>query len=207
MTDNDLVRTRRSLHAVAELVLAGPQWRASRDIRLRVTPGGFSTVAAPDLRVAGTELIAGNDRHRIEGTSATLASALGVTAGMPQGVYHEGSGSTPADELVLDQAAAQRIVDSLALGDVALRSLAPGEEPVLWPEHFDVGIRVDEINYGVSPGDGFLAEPYAYVGVAPIPGDPFWNAPFGAARPMTQFTDARAVQAFFIDGRDRVAGR
>ena len=34
-----LVATRRSLHGVAELVIAGPQHRATGTIRLRVTPG------------------------------------------------------------------------------------------------------------------------------------------------------------------------
>jgi hypothetical protein len=33
----------------------------------------------------------------------------------------------------------------------ALRSFAPGLEPVLWPEHFDLGIKLDEVNFGVSP--------------------------------------------------------
>lgn len=205
MTDADPVRTRRTLHAVAELVLAGPQWRDSNDIRLRVVPGGFRTVAAPDLRVAGTYVVSGNHRLPIEGTSEKLAAALGVIAGMPESVYHEGSGMTPADELTLDPDAAQRIIGALEMGDIALRLLAPDEEPVLWPEHFDVGIRVDEINYGVSPGDGYLTEPYAYVGADPVPGDPFWNAPFGAARPMTEFIDAGAVQEFFLGGRDRFA--
>ena len=37
-------------------------------------------------------------------------------------------------------------------------------QPVLWPEHFDLAIDVDEVNYGVSPGDGYHGAPYAYVG-------------------------------------------
>lgn len=37
-----------------------------------------------------------------------------------------------------------------ALGDEAPRWLAPDEEPLRWPEHFDIGRTVDEINYGVS---------------------------------------------------------
>ena len=49
--------TRRSLHGVAELVLAGPQYAASQSIRLCVTPGGFGTVTTPDLRVEGLELV------------------------------------------------------------------------------------------------------------------------------------------------------
>ena len=45
--------TRRSLHGVAELVLAGPQYRTSGSIELRVTPGGFATTVAPDLGSKG----------------------------------------------------------------------------------------------------------------------------------------------------------
>ncbi len=57
-----------------------------------------------------------------------------------------------------------------------------------------MAIRVDDINFGVSPGDGFIEEPYAYVGVASPPaGDPFWNAPFGAAVPLREFPDATGL--------------
>ena len=90
----------------------------------------------------------------------------------------------------------------MALGDEALRAFAPDEEPVLWPEHFDVGITVDEVNYGVSPGDGFHAEPYAYVGPWQVPAaDDFWDAPFGAARALDSLGTAEAVQRFFEEGR------
>jgi len=206
-SDSVLVQTRRTLHAVAELVLAGPQWRESKDIRLRVVPDGFRTVSAPDLRVAGTQVFAGDDPHPIQGTSKQLGAALGVRAGMPDGVYEAGSAMSPDDELVIDLDAAQRLIAAFEMGDAALRQLAPNEEPVLWPEHFDVGIRVGEINYGVSPGDEFLPAPYAYVGVAPVPPDPFWNAPFGAARPVTEFVDASDLLAFFVDGRDQFVAR
>jgi len=71
------------------------------------------------------------------------------------------------------------------LGADALVAFAPAETPVLWPEHFDVAIRVQDATFGVSPGDGFIEEPYAYVGVSrPPAGDAFWNAPFGAAVPL-----------------------
>jgi len=48
--------TRRSLHGVAELLIAGPQHRAHGTIRLRATPGGFGAVATA-LRVAGSDLV------------------------------------------------------------------------------------------------------------------------------------------------------
>ena len=74
---------------------------------------------------------------------------------------------------------------------------------MLWPEHFDVAIRVEGVNYGVSPGDGYLGEPYAYVGVDPVPSDPFWNAPFGAARPLADLPGVDAVVAFFEEASRR----
>ena len=51
---------------------------------------------------------------------------------------------------------------------------------MLWPEHFDVAVTEDEVNYGVSPGDDFHPLPYAYVGPWTSRIGVFWNAPFGA---------------------------
>jgi hypothetical protein len=60
------------------------------------------------------------------------------------------------------------------------------------------------VNYGVSPGDTHIAEPYAYVGpFTPREGE-FWNAPFGAARPVADLGDAAAIKAFFTEGKTRV---
>lgn len=87
-------------------------------------------------------------------------------------------------------------------GDAALRSFAPDEEPVLWPEHFDVGISVDEVNYGVSPGDSTHIGPYAYVGPWTAREGAFWNAPFGALRDAAELPDVDAVVSFFQAGRD-----
>ena len=54
---SDLETTRLSLHAVAELLLGGPQYEQSKSIHLRVTPGGFGTVAAPAVRVQGESVV------------------------------------------------------------------------------------------------------------------------------------------------------
>ena len=49
--------------------------------------------------------------------------------------------------------------------------------------------------------------PYAYVGPWAVPAaDDFWDAPFGAARPISELADADAVLAFFVEGRDRLGG-
>jgi hypothetical protein len=200
-----LAETRRALHAVAELVLAGPQYRRTGTIRLRVVNGGFATTREPAVAVEGAELVAEGVRLGVsERTCAELAAALGVEAGKPEDLYKDGSGVRADEVLKADSAAAHHLAECFVRGEAALRRFAPevpDRERVLWPEHFDVAITVDEINYGVSPGDGYLAEPYAYVGPwQPREGD-FWNAPFGATRVMRELPDADAVVAFFTEGR------
>lgn len=198
-----LAATRRALHGVAEAVLAGPQYRRHKDIRLRATAGGFGTVTEPDLRVDAGTLVAGSVRIPMAGhTYASLAAAAGVEATVLQHeVYSEGPDVRLDQTITLDPDAARHLAHCIAIGDEALRRLAPDAERVLWPEHFDIGSTADEINYGVSPGDTYLAEPYAYVGPWHLPTGPFWNAPFGAARPLRDLPDADAVLAFFHDGR------
>ena len=87
-----------------------------------------------------------------------------------------------------------------------MRDLDATQTPILWPEHFDVGITLGEVNYGLSPGDSGHDLPYAYVGPwTPRAGD-FWNEPFGASRPLADLGDARAVLEFFRAGQHQ-AGR
>lgn len=196
--------TRRSLHGVGELLIAGPQHRAHGTIRLRPTPGGFGGVAV-DLRVAGTDLVWEGGRAPLSGTYRALAAAAGVEPGPPEGVYHDSSGAGPDDEIVVDPVAAAELADWFARGDAGLRAFAPERTPVLWPEHFDLAIDLDEVNYGVSPGDAGHPEPYAYVGPWTPREGPFWNAPFGALRPASELPDAAAVAAFFAEGRAAAA--
>ena len=124
---------------------------------------------------------------------------------MPQGKYAGGSGASPADRIHADPAAAQVIAAAFGDGDAALRMLDPAASPVIWPEHFDIGITIGEVNYGVSPGDDHLAGPYAYVGPWTQRQGSFWNVTFGAARPLTELPDAAAIHQFFDEGR-RLAG-
>jgi hypothetical protein len=156
-SSTNLIATRRALHGVAELVLAGPQYRAAGSIRLRVIPGGFATVVGPRLRVEEDHLVAGDARVPMTGRSyAKLAAEAGVEAGAPAGLYSDGSGVDSDEPIAIDPAAARTIITAFAEGDRAMRELAPGIDPVLWPEHFDIGISVDAVNYGVSPGDSYL---------------------------------------------------
>jgi hypothetical protein len=204
MADSALARTRHSLHGIAELVLAGPEYRRSGTIRLAPRPGGFGTVAAPDLRIDGDALVAADRRFPVAGmTLGDLARQAGVEAGRPDGVYQGGSGASVDDVVEIEPAVARVLADCYARGAAALHLLVGDQTPVLWPEHFDLGISDNEINYGVSPGDSWLDEPYAYVGPRQTRTGEFWNAPFGAAQPMRQLTDARAVFEFMNEGRKR----
>jgi hypothetical protein len=196
----DLTPTRTALHAVAELLLAGPQYDASGTIRLRVVPGGIATVAEPDLRLAATELSGPSGRHALSGTYAEAAAAIGVTARSLGDVYRDHVDVGTGDAIELDPDHLVVLLDALARGDAALRSVAPSQEPVLWPEHLDVGVTVDEVNFGVSPGDTLIPEPYAYVGPWTQRSGSFWNQSFGAARLLTELAD---VAAFFAEGAER----
>jgi hypothetical protein len=205
VSDTPLAQTRRAWHGVAELVLAGPQYRRSGTIRLRPTPGGFGTTTAPDLRVDHGRLVTGDSSISIDGaTCAGLATAVGVDPGPPVGLYKDGSGVAPDEPLAVDPGAEALLAACFAVGDEALRHVFPELTPVLWPEHFDLGVTADEVNYGVSPGDGYLDEPYAYVGPWRARTGPFWNAPFGAARPLRELPTAAAVAAFFGEGHAQV---
>ncbi len=199
MDEGVLIQTRRSLHGVGELLIAGPQYRALGTIRLRALPGGFGGVKLP-LAVEDAELVGERGRWPLRGTYRSLGSAAGVDVGAPEGLYHDTSGMEPDDEITVDPDAAAVIASAFERGDAGLRSFAPDAEPILWPEHFDVGITVDEVNYGISPGDAAYPRPYAYVGPHTPPIGEFWNAPFGAVRWMDELDSAEAVAAFFKAG-------
>jgi len=199
----ELRDTRRSLHGVAELVLAGPQYARSGTIRLRPTPGGFGTVAEPSLRVVGVQVVGASAVDLDGRTPAEVSRELEVEPRSLADVYPGGSGVGLHEVLHVDAEAASVLAEAFAVGHRALSMFAPDTPIVLWPEHFDLGVAIDEVNYGLSPGDELLPEPYAYVGPwdASTLSDPFWNEPFGAARTLAELHD---VNAFFEEGRSIV---
>ena len=214
-----LAATRDGLHRVAEHLLAAARYAATGEIGLLPAPGGFRTPPfGPDgrfLAVDGTELVVGDaaaTRRTVLTTLRAAAEFAGVTPGAPAQVYQPATPLDPDEPLMIDPQAARLLAEWYQLGAQALGQLAvevPGDRPsaaVLWPEHFDVGITADAINYGASPGDDHIADPYLYVGPhdGPPPGDPaFWNAPFGAARTCRQIGTVAEAAAFFRDGRAR----
>ncbi|MFI7524287.1 hypothetical protein [Nocardia salmonicida] len=204
---NDYTATRHSLHAVAERLLAGPQYREADTIRLTTVSGGFATTVAPAVTVDGNRLRVGDGTsHRLhDRTIVELATLTGIVAGAPQGVYRDTADWDDETPLIVDSVAAQMISEAFGHGDAALRTLPGAPEPVLWPEHFDLAISLEEANYGVSPGDSTIPEPYAYVGPWVRPTGVFWDQPFGAARPLSELDGAKAIATFFAEGRRRAA--
>ncbi len=186
--------------------MAGPQYRASGTIRLRVTADGVTTVALPGLTLTATALVTDAASLKLHGsTCADLAAAAGIEAGPAVGLYKDYTDVTLDEALQVDAEEASALFAALRRGDAALRRLAPGDTPVLWPEHFDLGIQLDEVNYGISCGDAYVGEPYAYVGPwTPRTGE-FWNAPFGAARPLRALP-GDALDHFLAQGRALAAG-
>jgi hypothetical protein len=193
--------TRRSLHGLAELVLAGPRYVAGGSMRLRADHDGITTWDDPPVRLSRGRLE--RDGARVDVARMTFAEAavaVGLTAQPLDHVYRDGPHVSTDERVVLDLAEVAVVEHALDLGNTALRLFAPDLEPVLWPEHFDIAITCEDVNYGVSPGDGHHDHPYAYVGPHEARRGAFWNAPFGAARPVTELADAQAVAGFFREG-------
>lgn len=224
-----------ALHRVAVHIVARARQQATGRFSLRVTPGGFGTtefgIDARRVRVVGATLLVESDRPggaavgatAIDGASlAALAEAAGVDLTAPLDVGHDTPALGDPDEpLHVTDGTAAALSATYSLGQEILdRTVAglPGEAAPtlarLWPEHFDVAIEAvgpggGRVNLGVSPGDGFSAEPYCYVGpwTTDRPGDPaFWNAPFGAFRTLRELGDDPAAggAAFLLDGHRRL---
>lgn len=199
--EDPYTRTRRSLHGLAELVLAGPRYRQGGTIRLTVQPEGFRTRDEPFVAVRGSALIAADLTVDVNGLTFTQAAArIGLEAGRLEDVYSDGSELDPDETIHIDAESVHQVAHALALGDNALRNFQQDADPILWPEHFDVAIDVGEVTYGVSPGDRYVDRPYAYVSrPGPFTGE-FWNAPFGAARPLSELDRVAGIVAFFRAG-------
>ena len=221
---------RQALHRLCAHVLARRRFAVSGRFGLRAGPSGIATPAFGDdpeaLRITGPLLVreVGSDstRVRIDGSSLrTLASFAGADIDAP----FDCGADTPAvgdpdEPLPLPDQAVADITGWFDLGwrvlDAVISQL--GHEVragtiQLWPEHFDAATTVTlprsvSVNLGFSPGDGYLSEPYVYVGPwePERPGDPsFWNAPFGASRSRSELVttgmdEAAAATAFLESG-------
>ena len=171
----DYAAARSQLHTVAEWLLAGPQYSTSATIKLR---GGRRHVA--DRRCARRR----GDRGRLSGrwrdpplrgTVSELGAAAGLPCERPEVQYHDPVPGGLTTALTASQPAYASVLHVFTIGHRALTHFSD-ETPIVWPEHFDQAIRVGSVNYGISPGDSFSTQPYAYVGPDHTDGNDFWNA-------------------------------
>jgi len=209
-----LVATRDSLHRAAEHLLAAARKRSTGEITLVPSPGGVRTPPLADgtvLELDGGDVVVRGpaaDRRAPLTTLAGTAAALGIEAGFPWTKHPPGTEFDPDAPLAVDPEAAAALAHWFAVGQEALEALAAGlpaedpSEPQVFPEHFDLGLTAGRVNYGFSPGDTEVPEPYAYVGPHDPPAeDPFWNAPFGAYRTWREVTTAEEALDFFHRAR------
>ena len=202
VTPTDYAAARSQLHTVAEWLLAGPQYSTSATIKLRADDGMLRTVAAPDVMVTEAGLVVDGETHPLRGTVSELGAAAGLPCERPEVQYHDPVPGGLTTALTASQPAYASVLHVFTIGHRALTHFSD-ETPIVWPEHFDQAIRVGSVNYGISPGDSFSAQPYAYVGPDHTDGNNFWNAPFGAALPFDP-NDPEAsalVRTFFDEGR------
>lgn len=207
--------TRDTLHRIATHVLGRRRSEVSGRFGLRTFASGIATPAFGDepevLRLSRTALV------RERGAAATHLSVPGTTLRQlaafvdtdlqrPFSVGHETVPVGDADAVLeLDLESTRLIGKWFGFGwevlDTVVSTLPTSASPAttqLWPEHFDAATTVltnsgTGVNLGFSPGDGFEAQPYAYVGPhdGARGGDPsFWNAPFGAVLTMQAITGA-----------------
>lgn len=213
----NLSRTREALHRVAEHVVSPARYAVTGRIGLRPAPGGFSTPPFGEddrvVAVDGTDLVvvsSGAERRTPLTTLRAAAGFVGVTPGAPVHLYTPATTLELDEPLDLDAEAAKLLARWFQLGERALTRFAAEiaedepSEAQLWPEHFDLGISAAQVNYGVSPGDEHVLDPYLYVGPHDVPSfdqEGFWNAPFGAARTIHEIDSADDAVAFFHAGR------
>jgi hypothetical protein len=222
-----------ALRRIAVHVLARARVQATGRFSLRVTPGGFGTPELPDgrrVRVSGPTLVVESDARDDASTRTMaiprasmggLAHLAGVRLASPLDVGHDTPATGPIGvPIVIDADGISAICRwfelSASILDRVVAGLPKTGSPSLvrlWPEHFDVAVDVlaregVRTNIGASPGDGFIGEPYLYVGpwTADRPGGgTFWNAPFGAAMPASALGSVDDGVAFIREGIARLA--
>jgi hypothetical protein len=213
--------SRQSLHRLAEHVLSPALYAATREIGLLPAPGGLCTPKFGDpgrvIEVDGSELVLrqnGGERRAAVQTLRHAAAFAHIVPGMPAQVYAPATSCELDEPLELDPGVIRMLARWYALGAQGLDGLITqlagpeGVTATLWPEHLDYAATTGTVNFGASPGDASIVEPYAYAGPQagpPDDGDAFWNAPFGAARTIRTVDTAPAVLAFFLAGYARLA--
>ena len=211
----DFAATRETLHLVAARVLGATRYAAVGRMGLAVVPGGFGTPEFNGRRLLVVDgMLSDGDRRQ---PFTTLLDAYRFAGIDPATTPHPVL-DLPADAaapLVVDGEAAAVLARWFAFSQAHLESLradaGTGDKPnpiQLWPEHFDLAFDMGSpgtrANYGGSPGDSAIDEPYLYVGPHDHRDGPFWNAPFGAALAYNEIRRGAEPGVFLGRGRDLV---
>jgi hypothetical protein len=223
---DDFVSTRESLRTLACFVLS-PAYKAQMGrIWLRPVHPGFGTRPLDDgscLVVRGSDLAFDPGAVSPITTLRAAAEFAGISLSADPGVGHDLPLYEPDVPLPVDRSASLALGAWYGLGQQTLDALRSQlddgtvTEAQIWPEHFDFAVTATvgddvKVNVGFSPGDGFHAEPYVYVGPFDTDGltGGYWNAPFGAVLPYSRLavTDAPSATAlaFVTEGLGLLAG-
>jgi hypothetical protein len=223
---DDFVSTRESLRALACFVLSPAYKARTGRIGLRPVAPGFGTRPLDDgsrLVVWGSELAFDPGAASPITTLRAAAEFAGIALLADPGVGHDLPPYQPDAPLPVGGDASRALGAWYGVGQQTLDSLRSqlGTDTVteaqIWPEHFDLAVTATvgddvKVNVGFSPGDGYHAEPYVYVGpfeTGGLTGD-YWNAPFGAVLPyaLVAAADAPADTAlvFVTEGLGLLTG-
>lgn len=202
---SEFVKTRASLHVLAQYVISPARQRVNGKIGLRFTRGGFGTPFFGEnvqVRVELDQLVVvrGDDVHLTPITSLEAAA---------NEVDVEVDGDA---EIEVEPSACASLSEWFGFGASVLEELraSVGEQSrvQLWPEHFDIAlehgsrVRGARATYGASPGDEHHPEPYLYVAPwdPPEPGE-LWRATgfAGAELPYSLLLDADVQRAAALE--------
>lgn len=211
--------TTEAVHAIAEHVLCVARHHATGRVGLRPTALGVETPPlGPDERtvgIEGDELVDRDRRGERRSPITTVRAAarfVGVEPGVPGRLWTPVTHPDLDAPLVVDPSAVDALASWFTFTAAALSGLAATGAPIepltLWPEGFDLATSGAGANFGGSPGDRFIAEPYLYVGPhrQPFPGAGagagagYWNASFGAALRVGARTGLDDAVDFLVHG-------
>ncbi len=207
------VVTRASLHLVAARVLGAARFSAVGRMGLIVVPGGFGTPEFDGRRLLVVDGMLSDGNRRQPITNLLDACAF---AGVDPAIAPHPVLDIPADPtapMTVDSGAARVLARWFSFCHSGLESAVADSEPTdqpsaiqLWPEHFDLALECGpaglRANYGGSPGDAAIEEPYLYVGPHDHRDGPFWNAPFGAALTYEEIRRGADPAAFYRRARE-----
>lgn len=219
----ELRAARAALHVLAERVLATDLYARTGYIGLRPTFDGFGQpemLHAGDRRRVRLELdalVVQRDAQESRYALTTLADAarvVGVVLGGPL-PYEPSSPVDPDTPVAIRGEVAAGFAAVFDLTASVLERVrravwhAGPSIAQLWPEHFDLAVKIGDVMIGGSPGDriedGGRALPYLYVAPPYVPdGDAYWNEPYGAAMGFDELGSVNDAIGFLTTGLQRL---